>query len=95
MRTQLRIGQQECLAPNPKTLAIDVRYIHDTRILDSSCLIRLTYQSRTSVKFHLRVSGDPEDAASEVVGAGVALSERADTALREWTVMHTETWTFV
>uniref|UniRef100_A0A183BEW0 Kinesin motor domain-containing protein n=1 Tax=Echinostoma caproni TaxID=27848 RepID=A0A183BEW0_9TREM len=59
VRTLMRIGQQACLARTLETLTIDVCCIQETRIQDSSSTIRLTSPSNPSVKFHLRLSGDP------------------------------------
>ncbi|VDP94945.1 unnamed protein product, partial [Echinostoma caproni] len=78
VRTLMHIGQQAGLARTLETLTIDVCCIQETRIQDSSFIIRLKSPSNPSVKFHLRLSGDPEAAASGLAGVGVALSERAE-----------------
>ena len=84
VRTLMRIGQQAGLARTLETLAIDVCCLQETRIQDSSTIIRLTPPSNQSVMFHLRLSGDPEAQASGLAGVGVALSERAEAALIDW-----------
>ena len=84
VRTLMRIGQQAGLARTLQSLAIDVCCIQETRIQDSSSIIRLTPPSDPSVKFHLRLSGDSEAATSGLAGVGVALSDRAEAALLDW-----------
>ncbi|VDP95440.1 unnamed protein product [Echinostoma caproni] len=82
--TLLRIEQKADLARALETLAIDVCCIQETRIQDSGSIIRLTSPSNPSVKFYLRLNGDPEAAASGLAGVCVALSERAEAALLDW-----------
>lgn len=65
-----------------ETLAIDVCNTQETRIQGSSYVIRLTFRSIPSAKFHLELSLDPKAAASGVADVGVALSERTEAALR-------------
>lgn len=76
----MRIGHQGCLARALKTQANGVCCIQET-----SYAIRLASPPSHPVKFHLRISGDPETAASDVAGVGLALSERAEATLLDWT----------
>ena len=84
VRTLMRIGQQASLARTLETLAIDVCCIQETRIQDSSSVLRLTSPTTPHVKFHLRLSGDPAASTSGQAGVGIALSSRAEAALLDW-----------
>ncbi|VDP93467.1 unnamed protein product [Echinostoma caproni] len=50
----------------------------------TSSTIRLTSKANPSAKFQLRLSGDPETAASSLDDAEVALSEKVEAALLVW-----------
>ncbi|VDP91140.1 unnamed protein product [Echinostoma caproni] len=76
VRTLMCTGQQAGLARTLETLAIDVYFIQETHIQDSTSISRLTSPFNQSVKFHLRLSGDPEAASSGLAGVGVPLSEK-------------------
>ena len=83
VRTLARIGQQAALARTLESLDVDVCCLSETRIQDSSSIIRLS-TSPSSRIFHLRLSGDTEAAVSGQAGVGIALSSRAEPALLEW-----------
>lgn len=66
------------------TLDIDVCFNQETLIQELSSVIRLTSPPSPSLKFHLRLSGDPRATASGVAGFGVVVSRRAEAALIFW-----------
>lgn len=68
----MRTNQQGCLAHTLETLAIDVCRTQETHIQDFSFVIRLASPASPSMKFHLRISEDPETPASGIAGFGVA-----------------------
>lgn len=84
VRTPIRIAEQGCLVHKLEVLAVGVCCIRDTRTQDPISVIRLKSPSSRSAKFHLHHSGDPENAASDVAGIGVGLSESAAAALLDW-----------
>jgi hypothetical protein len=84
VRTLARVGQQAALSRTLETLAIDICCLSETRIQDSSSVIRLTSPANSERTFHLRLSGDTEAMASGQAGVGIALSERAEAALLDW-----------
>lgn len=67
--------------------------IPGTRIQDTSFATRLDSLSNSSVKLHLRHSGDYEDTASVVAGFDMALNERSNSALPDWILVNN--WLFV
>ena len=84
VRTLMRVGQQSGLARTLDTLAIDVCCLSETRIQDSSSVVRLTSPGPSKGLFYLRLSGDPVASVAGQAGVGVALSAKAEAALQEW-----------
>ena len=84
VRTLMRAGQQAGLTRTLETLAVDICCLQETRIQDSSQVIPLVSVTNPKVRFHLRLSGDPEASSSGQAGVGIALSARAEAALLDW-----------
>ncbi|CAH8490480.1 unnamed protein product [Dicrocoelium dendriticum] len=79
-----RIGQQAGVARTLETLGIDICCLTETRLQDSNSVYQLVSPLHPRTRFHLRLSGDAESAASGQAGVGIALSARAETALIDW-----------
>jgi exonuclease III len=84
VRTLMQSGQQAGLARTMESLQIDICCLSETRLQDSSSVICLTSPADSSVRFHLRLSGDQAAAAAGLAGVGIALSCRAEAALLDW-----------
>ncbi|CAH8492285.1 unnamed protein product [Dicrocoelium dendriticum] len=84
VRTLLQIGQQAGVARTLETLGIDICCLTETRLQDSNSVYQLVSPLHPRTRFHLRLSGDAESAASGQAGVGIALSARAETALIDW-----------
>lgn len=84
VQTLLRIGQRGRLARTLDILAIDMSFVHETRIQDSNSVIRLISSSSPSKKFNLHLSGDSKAAAFGVADVDVALGEKAEAAPLAW-----------
>lgn len=62
-------------------------YVYERIAFKTPAVMRLTSPPSHSMKFHLRLSADPEDAASGCAGVVVALSKRVQAALLDWIPM--------
>ena len=93
VRTLKRPGQLSSLAHTLESLLVDVCTLQETRIQDSSDVIRLSSPAHPEVKFHLRLSGDSEASASGHAGVGIALNSRAEAALSDWFPVNSRLWT--
>ncbi|CAH8544383.1 unnamed protein product [Dicrocoelium dendriticum] len=80
----MQIGRQACLARTLETLSVDICCLSETRLQDATTIITTNSPANSDVKYHLRLPGDPEDAAAGQAGVGVALSDRAEAALLNW-----------
>ncbi|CAH8657151.1 unnamed protein product [Dicrocoelium dendriticum] len=84
VRTLMQIGRQACLARTLETPSVDICCLSETRLQDSSAVIRMASPVNSDAKYYLRLSGDPESAAIGQAGVGVVLSARAESALLDW-----------
>ena len=83
MRTLKQAGQQAALVSTLESLSIDVCCLSETRLYDSSTVVRLTAPSISS-QYFLRCSGDPAATATGHAGVGIVLNSRAEASLLEW-----------
>ncbi|CAH8543008.1 unnamed protein product [Dicrocoelium dendriticum] len=85
VRTLLQVGQQAVLARTLETLSIDICYLSETRLQDSSSVLTLRSPSGdTSSIFSLRLYGDDAVLSTGQAGVGIALSPRTIAVLVDW-----------
>ena len=83
VRTLKQTSQQAALALTLDSVGVDVCYVSETGIQDSSVITELT-APLVSSRFWLRTSGDPEAAAAGSSGVGIVLSSIAEGCLLDW-----------
>ena len=83
VRTLMQIGQQASLAMTLASFNVDICCISETRIQDPSTVLRLTCPT-TQRTFSVRLSDDDAAASVGQAGVGIALSQKAESALLDW-----------
>ena len=83
MRKLMQIGQQASLTMSLASLNVDICCISETRIRDPSTVLRLTCPT-TQRTFSVRLSDDDAAASVGQDGVGIAISQKAESALLDW-----------